>query len=211
MDHKKQTYAKQAATIIENLGKRNIEGIYCASKEQAAEKALAIMEEGATVAWGGSMTLQECGLMDKLYKSGLTLIDRDKASTPEEKIAREREAFGCNYYLMSSNAITIDGQLVNIDGHGNRVAALINGPDHVLILVGVNKIVPDVNAGIDRIQNLAAPANVSRFGLKTPCSATGFCGDCQSLDSVCCQIVITRLSRHPGRIKVILIGEELGY
>ena len=211
MSYKKELYKKQAATLIQNLQKRNIEGIYCESKEQAVEKALKIMGEDASVSWGGSTTLHECGLMEKLHESGLTLIDRDKAPTREEKIEKELEAFSCNYYLMSTNAITMDGQLINIDGYGNRVAALIYGSDHVLILAGMNKIVLDVDAGMDRAQNIAASANALRLDAKTPCGATGVCGDCMSAETLCCQIVITRRSRIAGRIKVILIGEELGY
>ncbi|MEG0590187.1 MAG: lactate utilization protein, partial [Lachnospiraceae bacterium] len=116
-----------------------------------------------------------------------------------------------DYFFMSSNAITIDGELVNIDGNGNRVACLIHGPKHVILIVGMNKVVSDVANGMTRIRNMATPANAARLGTKTPCQKTGCCGNCLSPDCMCCEVVITRKSRHEGRIKVILVGEELGY
>lgn len=211
MNPKKEAYRLQAETVIKNLNKRNMEAVYCADKEQAAQQIIDWIEPQAIVSWGGSATLKEIGLMEQIYAGDYKLLDRDKAKSPEEKIQIQREAFSANYYLMGTNAITIDGQLINIDGNGNRVAALINGPDHVLIAVGMNKIVLDVTSGMERIRNMATPPNVLRLGKKTPCSVTGACQDCLSPDCICNQIVITRRSMHAGRIKIVLIGEELGY
>jgi hypothetical protein len=211
MNYKEQAYQRQANIMIDQLKKRNMEAIYCAKKEQAVASALHIMEDRATISWGGSQTLYESGLIHALYHSEHELLDIDKAFSEEESQKIERAVLNCDYYLMSSNAITRDGQLVNIDGHGNRVAALIHGPKQVLILVSMNKVVPDVNAAIERVQAVAAPANAIRLGEDVPCAKTGICGNCLVSDCMCSQIVITRMSKQEGRIKVILIGEELGY
>ena len=207
----KEYYEKQAAGIIRHLEKRNMEGYYCPDCQTAVEKVMSMIPKNSTVSWGGSMTLEKCGLMDALKNSSLTLWDREAASTPEEKKAAYRQAFGADYYLMSSNAITLDGQLVNIDGTGNRVAALAYGPDHVILMVGMNKAARDLHEAVSRVHNAAAPPNAMRLGMKTPCASTGACADCLSPDCICSQTVITRYSRTPGRIKVILIGEALGY
>ncbi|MDE7366778.1 MAG: lactate utilization protein [Lachnospiraceae bacterium] len=204
-------YAQQAATIIKNLEKRNMEGYYCPDAASAVEKALSLMPKASVISWGGSMTLSEIGLMDALKEKNYTLIDRMTASTPEEKREIFAKAVMADYYLMSTNAITLDGQLVNIDGAGNRVACLIHGPEHVVILAGMNKVCPDVESAIKRVKNCATPPNTVRLGCKTPCAVTGVCADCLTPETICCQEVITRYSRIQGRIKVILIGEEFGY
>ena len=211
MSYVKQAYEKQAATIIKHLAKRNIDGCYCPDSRSAVKKTLSLIAEGATVTWGGSVTLTECGLLDALKNTSLTLWDRETVTNPEEKKAIYRKAFTADYYLMSTNAITLDGQLVNIDGTGNRVAALAYGPDHVIMLVGMNKVAANLEEAISRVHMKAAPPNADRCGLKTPCSITGVCSDCLSPDCICSQTIITRFNRVPGRIQVILIGEELGY
>lgn len=209
----KQTYYKiQAETIIKNLEKRQMSGYYCAEKEEAVKTAMSLTKPGTTVSFGGSMTLIESGAMDALKnRSDIHLIDRSLAKSPEEIKQAYRDSFCADTYFMSSNAITADGQLVNIDGNGNRVAALIYGPDQVIILAGMNKIVSTVEDAVQRVRNFATPPNCIRLSKQTPCAATGVCGDCFSNDCICNQIVITRRSGTPGRIKVILIGEELGY
>ena len=209
----KQTYYKiQAETIIKNLEKRQMSGYYCAEKEEAVKTAMSLTKPGTTVSFGGSMTLIESGAMDALKnRNDIHLIDRSLAKSPEEIKQAYRDSFCADTYFMSSNAITADGQLVNIDGNGNRVAALIYGPDQVVILAGMNKIVSTVEGGVRRVRNFATPPNCIRLSKQTPCAATGVCGDCFSNDCICNQIVITRRSGTPGRIKVILIGEELGY
>ena len=200
-----------ANTIIKNMAKKNLEGYYCATSAEAVEKALSLMPEGSSVTWGGSMTLTECGLMDALEGKGYELISRDEAKTPEEARVMDAKQVMADYYLMSSNAITIDGELVNIDGRANRVSCLCWGPQNVIIIAGMNKVAPDVKSALQRVRNFAAPPNTVRLNKNTPCSQTGRCGDCYSPDCICSQVVITRRSSTPNRIKVILVGEELGY
>ncbi|RDU23959.1 lactate utilization protein [Anaerosacchariphilus polymeriproducens] len=208
----KQTYYETLSkTIIKNLEKRNMEGFYCPDSESAVKKAMSLMPEHSVISWGGSMSLVETGLIDTLKNSNHTLIDRLTAKTPEEKKALYGKIVCSDYYFMSTNAITLEGELVNIDGFGNRVACLIAGPENVIIIAGMNKITTDVEEGINRTRNIAAPPNCVRLDKKTPCASTGRCGDCYSPDSICSQIVITRRSGIQGRIKVILVGEELGY
>lgn len=204
-------YEKQANTIIKNLKKRGMEGHYCPDCLSATKKALSLIKNGASVSWGGSQSIQECGLMDALKKAPVTLIDRSTAQTPEEVKEIYRRAFSADYYLMSANAITLDGQLVNIDGNGNRVAALSFGPDQVILIVGMNKVVNTVEQAIDRVHNVAAPPNAVRLDSGTPCSITGVCADCLAPKCLCAQVMVTRFNRTPGRIQVILVGERLGF
>lgn len=211
MTAKKQAYEKLANTMIKNFAKRNMEAFYCEDSASATALAMELMKDGGSVGIGGSATLQETGLLDAVKNSSLTFIDRNAAKTPEEKKAVFRETICADYFLMSSNAVTIDGELINIDGNGNRLACLIHGPEHVILMIGMNKVVSDVESGIARVRNFASPANAARLNTKTPCGITGHCGNCNSPDCMCCQIVVTRHSRHAGRIKVILIGEELGF
>lgn len=212
MTPKQQAYETLAKTMIKNFEKRNIDAFYCPTKEDAVTLAMELMKEGGTVSMGGSATVRESGLLDAIQStSSMRFIDRDAAKTPEEKKAIFLESMAADYFLMSSNAITIDGELVNIDGNANRLACLLCGPEQVLVLAGMNKVVDDVDSGIQRIGTHAAPPNAARLGTRTPCAALGHCGDCHSEDCMCCQIVITRHSRRKGRIKVILIGEELGF
>ena len=200
-----------ANTIIKNMAKKNLEGYYCATSAEAVEKALSLMPEGSSVTWGGSMTLTECGLMDALRTANYEIIDRDTAKTPEEARVMYSKQVMADYFLMSTNAITIDGELVNIDGRSNRVSCLCWGPQNVIIIAGMNKVAPDVESAIKRVRNMAAPANCVRLNKNTPCAQTGKCGDCYSQESICSQVLITRRSSAPNRIKVILVGEELGY
>lgn len=211
MSHKLTAYAKQAETIIKNLQKRNMEGYYF---ETAAECTRAILEtipEGSVIGWGGSESIRESGLMEGIHSGAYELIDRSSAKSPEESRAIYAKTVLADYYLMSSNAVTLDGELINIDGNGNRVACLIQGPSHVVLVVGMNKIVTDVPSGIARVRNMASPPNAIRLGKNIPCAATGVCHDCLAPECFCNQIVITRRSGHPGRIKVYLVDESLGY
>lgn len=212
MTPKQQAYQTLANTIIKNFKKRNMEAFYCDTKEKATELALELMKDGGSVGMGGAESVKECGLLDAVKNADfLHFIDRSLATTDEERRAVFLETMAADYFLMSSNAITIDGELVNIDGNANRLACLLHGPRQVIIVAGMNKIVDDVEAGIQRVGTHAAPPNAARLGTRTPCAALGHCGDCHSEDCMCCQIVITRHSRHKGRIKVILVGEELGF
>lgn len=211
MSVKKEYYKNLANTVIKGFSKRHIEGHYCDSVAEAKELALSLVPAGSTAAFGGSVTLDETGVLDALRnREDITLYDRATATTPEENKKIMHDALLCDYYFMSSNAITSDGELVNIDGTGNRVAALIYGPENVIILAGMNKIVKNVEEGISRTRNVASPQNCVRLSKNTPCAANGVCGNCLA-DTICDQIVITRASRIPNRIKVILVGEELGF
>ena len=212
MTPKKQAYKSLANTMIKNFSKRNIEAFYCDTKEEAVVVARDIMKDGGNVGMGGSETVKETGLLDAIQNSDtLLFIDRNLATTPEERKVVFLETMAADYFLMSSNAITIDGELINIDGNANRLACLLHGPDQVIVIAGMNKVVEDVDAGLQRIGTHAAPPNAARLGTRTPCATVGHCMDCQSEDCMCCQVVVTRRSRHKGRIKVILIGEELGF
>ena len=209
---KKTYYENIAKTIIKNLAKRRMEGYYCATAAEANEKVLSMIDSGTEVAFGGAMTLNESGILAALReRTDITLLDRDAAKTPEEAGKIYRQAFSADTYLMSTNAITMDGELINIDGRGNRVAALIFGPGQVIVVAGMNKVATDEAAGLARVRNVAAPANCIRLGKTTPCTVTGRCGDCFGDASICSQIVVTRRSSELNRIKVILVGEELGY
>lgn len=198
-------------TMVANFAKRDFEAYYCADKASALAKALELIPAEHVVSWGGSVSIAEIGLLEAVKKRN-PVIDRDTATTPEERVELMRQALLCDTFLMSANAISKDGQLVNIDGNGNRCAALIYGPKQVIVIVSVNKIAGTVETAIDRARNAAAPINAQRFpGLKIPCAKTGVCADCMSPETICCQFVITRHCRPQGRIKVILVGESLGF
>ncbi len=212
MNPKQIFYEKQAASILKHLERRQMKGYYCPTRQDAVTTAMSLTAANTTVCFGGSMSLLESGVMDALKaRTDLTLIDRSHAKTPEEVRQVYLSAFDADTYFMSTNAITSDGQLVNIDGNGNRVAALIYGPRQVVMIVGMNKVVPTVDDAVRRVRNTATPPNCIRLGLETPCAATGSCADCLTENCICSQIVITRRSRTADRIKVILVGEELGY
>lgn len=212
MEPKKQYYRNLAATIIKNLEKRQMEGYYFETAAEAVKKATSFLTPGCSVGFGGSMTLSESGMMDALQNHpDLTLFDRSKAKDAAETKEIYRKCLTADYFFMSTNAITADGELVNIDGNGNRAAALIYGPEYVIILAGMNKVVRDVKEAISRVHNIAAPPNGNRLNTKTPCAITGVCSDCFSPGCMCSHTVITRRSGTPGRIKILLIGEELGY
>ncbi len=211
MSAKTTYYENLADSLIGKFNKRGIEGYYCENADEALLMAKRFLTPGCSISWGGSETLEEIGLIDYLKESDYILYDRHTAKTPEESTMMYSKIVTADYFFMSSNAITLDGQLVNIDGRGNRVACLITGPKNVIIIAGMNKIVTDVDTGIERVRNMAAPPNNIRLNKKTPCAESGKCANCLVDDCICCEIVITRKSQIPGRIKVILVGEELGY
>ncbi len=211
MSHKQTALSVQAETIIKNLEKRNMEGYYFASAAACTEAILSTLPKGSVIGWGGSESIKECGLLEEIQKGGYELLDRSLARTPEESRQIYAKTVLADYYLMSTNAITLGGELINIDGNGNRVACLIQGPRHVIIVAGMNKVVSDVPGGVARVRNMASPANAIRLKRNLPCAASGVCHDCLSPECFCNQIVVTRRSMHPGRIKIYLVGEELGY
>lgn len=211
MNPKKIGYQNLAKTIIKKLEARGMAGYYCDTKEDALSQTLELMEKGSSITWGGSETLKEIGIFEAIRNGDYELYDRDTAKTPEEKRAFYGKAVTADYFLMSTNAITHDGQLVNIDGTGNRVACLIYGPQNVIVIAGMNKVVKDVEAGIERSHDVAAVPNAVRLNMDTGCREFGKCIDCLKDDCICCHTVVTRMSRVKNRIKVILVGEELGY
>ena len=194
--------------VIKGLTSRNMEAYYAESKEKALAKALELIPEGSSVTMGGAMSAHEIGLVDALKTGNYDFIDRDDYEDKREAMLK---AYDADYFLSSANAMTEDGVLINIDGNGNRVSAIAQGPKHVLFIIGMNKICCDTDAAMKRARNVAAPVNAQRFGLSTPCAKTGSCMDCKSPDNICCQFLITRYSMHPGRISVILVNDELGF
>lgn len=198
--------------VIKGLESHHFEASYCDTKEAALAKALSLIPARSVIGYGGSATLKQIGLIEKIRALDYQLLDRDLAKSPEEKAAIQRQNFSADFFLCSANAITEDGQLLNIDGTGNRVAAMIYGPKNVIVLAGMNKVTKDLDMAMKRARTVAAPLNMMRFpNLKSPCHETGACEDCKSPDSICNYFVTLRNSSPAGRIKVILIGEELGY
>lgn len=211
MTPKQLAFQTAAQTTIQNLKKRNMEGYFFEDSPSCVDFIINMIGDGSIVSWGGSETIKECGLMDALHKGNYQLIDRFSAKTPQEGRELYAKSVLSDYYLMSTNAITFDGELINIDGNGNRVACLIHGPQNIIIVVGMNKLVTDVETGCLRVQNIASPANAKRLNRNTPCFHSGRCSSCLSDDCMCNHIVITRRSGIPGRIKIFFIAEELGY
>ena len=197
-----------AQKVIKGLASRNMQGYYAASAEEARAVALSLIAPGSTVTMGGGMSVFEIGLVDALKAGDYKFIDRAEIA---DKRAAMLAAYDADVFLSSANAVTEDGVLVNIDGNANRVSAIAQGPRKVIFIVGMNKVCSDVDAAMKRARSIAAPTNAQRFGLDTPCSKKGTCFNCKSPDTICCQILITRYSRHAGRIKVILVNDNLGY
>ena len=197
-----------AEKVMKGLSSRNMTGHYAADKEEALSIALSLIPEKSAVTMGGAMSAHEIGLVKALQEGDYNFIDRDAY---EDKRAAMLAAYDADVFLSSANAMTEDGILVNIDGNSNRVSAIAQGPKKVVFIVGMNKICDDIDGAIKRARNVAAPINAQRFGLSTPCCKTGSCMDCKSPDTICCQFLITRFSRHEGRIHVILVNDSLGF
>lgn len=197
--------------VVKALNSRNMEAFLVGTKEEALKKALELIPEGSSVGWGGSASIEEIGLKEAIKNGKYKVVDREEGSSQEEAEKLMRDIFFCDYFLASSNAVSEDGVLVNVDGNSNRVAAICYGPKHVIMIIGMNKVVKSVEDAMSRARNTAAPLNAQRFDIDTPCKKTGCCYDCKKPDTVCCQILITCYSRHVGRIKVILVNEELGF
>ena len=199
---------KLARKIIKGLESRNMSGYYAADREDALKIALNLIPEGSSVTMGGAMSAHEIGLVKTLKEGNYEFIDRDDF---EDKRAAALLAYTADVFLSSTNAMTEDGVLVNIDGNSNRVSAIAHGPKKVVMIVGMNKVCPDVDSAIKRARNVAAPINAQRFGITTPCTQTGACANCKSDDTICCNFLITRYSRHTDRIHVILVDDVLGF
>lgn len=211
MNNLQAAFSAAVPNIIKNLAQRNIEAFYYENAKTMVEDILKKIPAGSSITWGGSESIKECGLMDAIQNDTYVLLDRTTAKTPEEQREFYSKAVMADVFLMSTNAITYDGELINIDGNGNRLACLMQGPKEVFIIVGMNKFVGSVEEGIHRIQNIASPANVQRLHKNTPCYTLGKCAHCFSKESICSHTVITRRSSHPGRIKVFIVPENLGY
>jgi L-lactate utilization protein LutB len=200
-----------AKTVIKNLQRRHIEGFYCPTAEEAVKKVSELIEDGSSVTWGGTMTVRDLGIPQTLKNRGtLEVLDRDLVETPEEKQAMYLKAFSADVYLSSANAISEDGVIVNIDGNGNRVAAITWGPKKVIFVIGLNKVAQTVEAALARARSTASPINAARFDIKTPCQVDGVCHNCNSADSICNYVHFLRNSPR-GRHTVVFVGEDLGY
>lgn len=210
-EYKQKYYEKRAQLLVKNLQSRHFEAYYCPDCESALKKALELIPEGASVGWGGALSAQQIGLIDAVKAGNYAAIDRNATKTPEERIQASKRCLTADVFLSGANALSMDGQMVNIDGMGNRVAAIVYGPDSVLIVAGMNKVCDTVEDAVVRARTVAAPINKQRFASKTPCEVTGSCANCKSEESICNQILITRNCRPAGRIKFILVGEELGF
>lgn len=207
----KQRNERLAQTIIKNLKRRHMEGFYCATADEAVKKVSELIDDGNSVTWGGTMTVRDMGIPDFLRNRGtLEVLDRDLVETPEEKQAMYLRAFSTDVYLTSANAISEDGVIVNIDGNGNRVAAITWGPKKVIFVIGLNKVAQNVEAALARARSTASPINATRFDIKTPCQTDGVCHNCNSPESICNYVHFLRNSPK-GRHVVVLVGEPLGY
>lgn len=206
----KETLAKKTLVSLE---KNNISGCYVETAEKAREEVMRQIPAGSTVGYGGSLTLDQLGVKDILRQGDYEFLDRQNPNLSENEInILRRESLFADVFLMSTNALTAEGQLVNIDGIGNRVAALIYGPARVMVVAGINKIVPDLEAAISRIKNSVAPIHAKRRDKKLPCAKTGHCVDCHAPERFCNALVIIehQYLKNKERINVMIVGEELG-
>lgn len=201
-----------AGRLIKNLNRRNMLGFYCPTAEEAVKKVSELIADGSSVTWGGSMTVRSLGIPDALRSRGtLEVLDRDLIDSPDEVKSIYLRAFTADVYLTSANAISEDGVIVNIDGNGNRVAAITWGPKKVIFVIGLNKVAQTVEAALARARGTASPINAQRFDIETPCHKDGICHNCNSPESICSYVHFLRNSRNPGRHVVVLVGEDLGY
>lgn len=202
---------KLAQKLIKNLQRCHYDTYYCPTADDVRNKVRELIPEGSSISWGGSMSIRDTGVTQMLKEGNYQVFDRDDVTTNEDKLRIYRKAFECDYYLASVNAMSEDGILVNIDGNGNRVAAITWGPEHVILVVGLNKVCQDLDAAVKRARSEAAPVNMARFNLDTPCQTDGTCHNCLSRDSICNYISIQRMSHPAGRHIVILTDENIGY
>ena len=207
----KQYYEKRGQQLVKNLNARFFEAYYCDNKEEAKKKALELIPEGSVVGWGGCLSAEQIDLVDEMRHGNYRAIDRDAASSPEERMDLMRRCLLSDVFITGANAISMDGQMVNIDGMGNRVSAIVFGPKSVVVIAGMNKVVDTVEDAVVRARTVAAPTNKQRFPAPTPCMVTGTCANCKGEGSICNQFLITRICRPAGRIKFILVGEDLGF
>ena len=207
----REFYNKRGEVLVKNLQKRHFDAYYCATREAALKQVLSLMPEGSTVGWGGAISAAQVGVQEAVHAGNYTVIDRDSFSDSAEKLRCMRDCFNADFFITGANALSLDGQMVNIDGNGNRVGMIVYGPKHIIVVAGMNKVCATVEDAVKRARTVAAPMNQQRFGLPNPCTCTGVCADCLSESSICNQILITRHCKPAGRIKFVLVGEELGF
>lgn len=207
---KEMFYEKRGQLLVKNLKSRHFDACYCPNSASALQKALEWIEDGSSVGWGGTLTAQQIGLLDAVRQGNYRFVDRNACKNAAEKKQAEYDCLTCDTFITSANALSMDGQMVNIDGIGNRLAAITFGPKSVLVVAGMNKVEDTLDAAINRARTIAAPQNQQRFDHKSPCKITGQCSNCKSQESICNQFLVTRLCKPAGRIRIILIGEDLG-
>lgn len=203
-------YEKRGRILVKNLISRHFEAFYCSNRQEALKKAMELIPTGATVGWGGAMSAEQIGLIDAVRNGDYHVLDRAACTTAEEKERSAKDCFFADVFLTGANGISLDGHMVNIDGTGNRVAAIVYGPKTVIVVAGMNKVEDDLDSAIYRARKVAAPMNQQRFLHQNPCSNTGSCADCKTETCICNQILVTRNCRPAGRIKFIIVGEDLG-
>ena len=191
-EFKQAYYEKRGVQLVKNLRKRHFEAYYCETGADALEKALSLIPEGESIGWGGATSAEEIGLLNALRTGHYNVIDRDTAKSPEERTEMMRRCLLTDTFIAGANAISLEGELVNIDGMGNRVAAIVYGPRKAIIIAGMNKVADTLEDALTRARTVAAPINKQRFGNDTPCTATGSCADCLSEGCICNQILVTR-------------------
>lgn len=197
---------------IEALNKNNMNGYFVKDNEELLEKLKELIKDGDKVAFGGSMSIIEAGVLDFLRKGNYELLDRYKEGlTKEEIVDIYKGAFTSDCYIASSNAVTENGELYNVDGNGNRVSAMLYGPEKVILICGINKIVKDVDEAIKRNREFSAPMNARRLNKKTPCAKVGYCMDCKSEDRLCNEYTLIRRQNNKERMHVIFLNDDLGY
>jgi len=211
MSVKAKFYEARCQKAVKALIKNGFDAIYVPTKEEAVKKALELVPPNATVGVGGSVTIRELGIVDELLKRGHVIFDHYLPNSPEEKDRMRKCQLTCDVFFSSTNALTLDGKLVNIDGTGNRVAAMIFGPGRVVLIVGANKITDDLEQAMLRAKQVASPMNAMRLNIKTPCATTGYCSDCASEERICRVTTIIEYKPYLTDFTVIVVGEELGY
>ena len=212
MDMIKKWHAEKIAEKLKkNLGKRNIEMFYLEKKEEITELIKKFVNEKDIVSYGGSVTLKETGVLDFFRNGDYNLLDRDACETREEKDEIYRKSFYADHYFLSASAVTMDGEILNVDGNGNRIAAMIFGPKKVFIVIGINKLTADIKEAEERIKLYSGPMDAKILSKNTPCTITGECSDCKSPERICNKYLVYKREMNPERMKVILINEVLGY
>ncbi len=204
-------YEKRGEVLVKNLNRRHFEAYYCSTGAEALARVLELIPEGSSVGWGGATSASQVGVQAAVHAGNYRVIDRDSVSDPAERNRLMRECFNADYFITGANALSLDGQMVNIDGNGNRVGMIVYGPKNIIVVAGMNKVCDSLEAAITRARTVAAPMNQQRFGLPNPCTSTGSCADCLCESSICNQILITRHCKPAGRIKLVIVGEELGF